>query len=353
MGRALALAKRARGRTAPNPAVGAVVVRGGRPVGAGLHTRAGSDHAEVRALRAAGSAARGATLYVTLEPCGHQGRTPPCVGRVLESGVKRVVCGMRDPDKRTHGRSIQRLRRAGLKVETGVLEDECRELIRGFASRVERGRPFTQLKLAASLDGRIATRSGESRWITGPAARAWVHELRGRVDAIAVGSGTVLSDDPELTARRENRTVHRPRPVALDTRLVTPPGAKLLRSGTALLLCGPKSSGRRRQALAAAGAEVIPVPLAGDHLDLRAAWRVLGRQGVNDVLVEGGGTLAAALLRARLVDELHLFYAPLLIGADGAPLLAELGVQKLSQARRPASWSTRRIGDDLLLSARW
>lgn len=353
MKRALALARRARGRTAPNPAVGAIVVRGGRSLGAGFHTRAGTDHAEVRALRAAGNAARGATLYVTLEPCGHHGLTPPCVTRVLESGVKRVVCGMRDPDRRTHGRSLARLRRAGLKVETGVLDAECRELVRGFASRLERGRPYTQLKLAASLDGRIATRSGESRWITGPAARAWVHDLRGRVDAIAVGSGTVLSDDPELSARRAGRVVHRPRPVVLDTRLATPIGAKLLRAGSALLLSGPKATQRRRKALSAAGAEVISVRGAGPHLDLRAAWRVLARQGVNDVLVEGGGRLAAALLRAGLVDELHLFYAPLLIGSDGAALIAELGVDRLSQAQRPASWTSRRIGDDLLLSARW
>ena len=353
MKRALSLARRARGRTAPNPPVGAVLVRGGRSVGAGLHTRTGSDHAEVRALDAAGRAARGATLYVTLEPCSHHGRTPPCVERVLASGVKRVVCGLRDPDPRTRGRSLRRLRSAGLQVETGVLEGDCRELVRGFAARIERKRPYTLLKLAASLDGRIATRSGESRWITGPAARDWVHQLRGRVDAIGVGSGTVLADDPELSARRRRRVVHRPRPIVVDTRLATPPEAKLLRGGHAILLCGPRPGGRRRQALEAQGARVLAGPLRDGRVELRAAWRQLARQGVNELLVEGGGTLAAGLLRAGLVDELHLFYAPLLIGGDGAPVLDELGVSRLSQAKRPAHWSTRWVGEDLLLIARW
>ncbi|MCE2390076.1 MAG: bifunctional diaminohydroxyphosphoribosylaminopyrimidine deaminase/5-amino-6-(5-phosphoribosylamino)uracil reductase RibD [Proteobacteria bacterium] len=355
MREALGLAARARGRTAPNPLVGALVVRGDRRLASGYHRRAGEAHAEALALERAGRAARGATLYVTLEPCAHRGRTPPCVDAVLEARPRRVVVGMRDPDPRTAGRGIARLRRAGIEVAVGVEAEACRDLNRGFVSRLERGRPFTSLKLAASLDGRIATRSGASRWITGPEARAEVHRLRGRVDAIAVGSGTVLADDPELSARRAGRVVHRPRRIVVDSRARTPRTARLLLpeqgSEPAWILTSRDAPRRRRAGLERAGARLIDVGARDGHLNLAAAWRRLARLGVCDLLVEGGGGLAAALLRAKLVDRVHFFTAPLLIGADGAPALDVLGVGALADAVRLGRVRTRRLGADWLVVA--
>jgi diaminohydroxyphosphoribosylaminopyrimidine deaminase / 5-amino-6-(5-phosphoribosylamino)uracil reductase len=354
MREAIGLAERAAGRTAPNPMVGSVVVRAGRVIARGFHRRAGLAHAEASALERAGSRARGATLYVTLEPCAHQGRTPPCVDAVLASGVRRVVIGVLDPDPRTAGRSVRRLRRAGVEVVLGVEAQACRELLRGFESRVRRGRPYTVLKLAASLDGRIAARGGDSRWISGAPARALVHELRSRVDAIAVGSGTALADDPELTARRGRRVLHRPQRVVIDAALRLSPRARMLdraRPGSTWVLCAPGASAARRKRLEAAGARVEVVPARGAHLDLARAWRRLGALGVNELLVEGGGGLAAALLRARLVDRIYLFVAPLLVGGDGVPVVAQLGVARLAQAPRLANVEWRRVGEDLLLVA--
>ena len=234
MREALRLAARARGRTAPNPLVGAVVVKAGKKLAQGHHRRAGDPHAEALALERAGGSARGATLYVTLEPCAHYGRTPPCVDLVRDSGVRRVVVGMKDPDPRTRGKSLARLRRSGVEVRTGVLEEDCRELNRGFVSRVERKRPFTILKLATSFDGRIATCTGESRWITSGPSREFVHQLRNQVDAIVVGSGTALADNPSLTARKGKRIVHRPQRVVVDSGLLTPPGSHLADDASAL-----------------------------------------------------------------------------------------------------------------------
>jgi diaminohydroxyphosphoribosylaminopyrimidine deaminase/5-amino-6-(5-phosphoribosylamino)uracil reductase len=349
---ALRLAARARGRTAPNPLVGAIVARGGKRIAAGHHLRAGEPHAEALALERAGARARGATLYVTLEPCAHHGRTPPCVEAVRASGVRRVVVGTRDADPRTAGRSLARLRRAGLRVHVGVEAEACRELNEGYFSRVERARPYTTLKLAATLDGRIATASGESRWITGPQARGFVHGLRSRVDAIAVGSRTVRADDPELTARRGDRVLHRPSPVVVDSRLRTPASARLLRSvpGGARILTTRQASVASARRLERAGARVLRVAARGGQVDLRAAWRRLATEGVNDLLVEGGGSLAAALLRAGLVDRLQLFLSPRLIGADGLPVLGGLDVRRLDRAVALHDVRVRRIGDDLLVT---
>jgi len=354
MREALRLAARARGRAAPNPMVGSVIVRGGKRIASGYHVRDGRAHAEAVALERAGAQARGATLYITLEPCAHDGRTPPCVEAVLASGVRRVVIAMRDPDPRTSGRSLARLRRAGIRVDVGVQEAAARELNQGFVSRVTHRRPFTHLKLAATLDGRIATASGESRWITGPAARAYVHRLRNRVDAIAVGSNTARLDDPELTARREGRVVHRPRRIVVDSRLRTPPSARLLEGGAILLTAGPVPE-RKRRALEQAGAELVVVPRSrqGRKLDLRKAWRKLADRGVNEVLIEGGGALAAALLRQDLVDRSYWFLSPRLIGADGRPALGPLGLSRLADAPEPKSWNVQRIGNDLLLLGEW
>jgi diaminohydroxyphosphoribosylaminopyrimidine deaminase / 5-amino-6-(5-phosphoribosylamino)uracil reductase len=353
---AVRLAARGRGRTAPNPCVGALVVKGGRVLARARTADGGAPHAESRALARAGAAARGATLYVTLEPCAHVGRTPPCVDAVLASRVRRVVVGIVDPDPRTAGRSVRKLRRAGVEVVVGVAAAACAELHEGFVSRTTRGRPFTTLKLAASLDGRIATARGESRWISGEASRALVHALRARSDAIAVGSGTVLADDPELTARRGGRIVHRPIRIAIDGALRTPVSARLLDAAhpdSAWLVTAAQPTRARRARLEAAGARILEVPRAGRGLDLAAAWRALGKAGVNDLLVEGGGELAAGLLRARLVDRMHFFLAPLLIGGDGRPVLGELGVARLASALRPARVSWRASGPDLHAIAEW
>ncbi len=356
MRRVLRLAARARGRTAPNPMVAGIVVREGLAVAQGHHARAGAAHGEAIALERAGSLARGATLYVNLEPCAHVGRTPPCIDAVLASGVRRVVVGMQDPDPRTSGASLQRMREAGISVIVGIEEDACRRLNEGVVSRIVRGRPFTTLKLASTLDGRIATRSGDSRWITGERARARVHDLRRRCDAIAVGSETAIIDDPELTARRSDRVVHRPRPIVVDSRLRLPPTARLFAPGSGvrpwiLTLAGADAG--RREPLERAGAHLIEVPARDGRLDPVEAWRRLGALGVNDLLVEGGGGLAAALLREGLVDRFHWFLAPALIGGDGRPVLGSLGVDRLGDALRPRSVDVRRVGPDLHLTLEW
>jgi diaminohydroxyphosphoribosylaminopyrimidine deaminase/5-amino-6-(5-phosphoribosylamino)uracil reductase len=351
---ALACARRARGRSYPNPPVGAVVFRGDRVLGSGATRNVGGPHAEVvavrRALRRHGARAlRGASIAVTLEPCDHHGRTGPCTGLLIEAGLRGVLVGHVDPHPTVSGRGLARLRRAGIEVTLGVLEGECREQHRGFLSVCARGRPFVALKLASSLDGRIATAGGQSRWISGPAARAIVHRLRAQADAVMVGSGTALADDPELTARRGDRVVRRPLRVLVDSELRVPPGARLYRGGGpgTWVLCSRAAAGARRRRLAAAGARLIEVPGRGGHLDLRRGLELLARAGVTDLLVEGGGGLAAALLREELVDELHWFVSPRVLGGDGKAAVGALGLTSLSRAQRLAGWRVRRVGDDL------
>jgi diaminohydroxyphosphoribosylaminopyrimidine deaminase/5-amino-6-(5-phosphoribosylamino)uracil reductase len=356
---ALAQARRASGRVWPNPAVGAVVVRGARVLGAGFTQPPGGPHAEVVAIRRAtqrhGAAAlRGATLAVTLEPCCHQGRTPPCTDAVRASGIARVWVGVRDPHPRVAGRGLAILRRAGLSVETGVLADACARQHRGFTSMVERGRPFVTLKLAATLDGRIATARGESRWITGPAARAHVHRLRAASDAILIGAGTALADDPVLTARRGARVVQRPVRILLDTQLRVPARARLYRGDAerTWVFCSDSAPHVRQRAIAATGARLLPIRLRSGKIPLAAALDWLGREGLGSLLVEGGGTLAAGFVREGLVDELLWFAAPRLLGADGLPALAALGVGRLANAPALAIERVRRVGADWLFEAR-
>jgi diaminohydroxyphosphoribosylaminopyrimidine deaminase/5-amino-6-(5-phosphoribosylamino)uracil reductase len=351
---ALAQARRALGRTFPNPPVGAVVYRRERVLGRGRTQPAGGPHAEAVALASAArrhgrAALRGASLAVTLEPCCTRGRTGPCTALVEASGVRRVHVGQLDPHPEVSGRGVRRLRRAGIEVRVGVLEAECRRQHRGFVSVWERGRPFVTLKLAASLDGRIASASGESRWISGEAARAVVHRLRARTDAIAVGSRTALADDPALTARRGGRVVHRPVRVLVDSRLRVPTSARIFTSGAerTWVLCARDAAARRKRAVAATGARMVEVSSRGGHLDLRAALRKLAREGLCQVLVEGGGELAAALLRRELVDEVHWFVSPRLLGGDGRPALGTLGGGALSQLPRLRDVRVRRVGDDL------
>jgi diaminohydroxyphosphoribosylaminopyrimidine deaminase/5-amino-6-(5-phosphoribosylamino)uracil reductase len=336
---ALGAARRVSGRTHPNPPVGAAVFRGDRVLGRGATRPVGGPHAEVVALenakrRFGAKSLRGASLAVTLEPCCRMGRTGPCTDAILEAGIRRVFIGHRDPHPDVSGAGVRRLRRAGIDVQLGVLEEACREQHRGFSTVCSLGRPFVMLKLASSLDGRIATASGESRWVTGPEARAKGHQIRSRVDAIVVGSGTALADDPELTARRGGRVVHRPVRILVDSRLRVPPSAKLYREGAdrTWVLCGASAGARRRRVLEDLGARLLEAPMRAGKLDLTRAAARLAREGLTEILVEGGGGLAAALLRARLVDELHWFVAPRLLGSEGRPSVGDLGLGSLIES---------------------
>jgi len=352
---ALRAARRVEGRTHPNPPVGAIVFRGDRVLGRGATQPVGGPHAEVVALaqahrRVGARGLRGASLAVTLEPCCRVGRTGPCTEAILEARIRRVLIGHKDPHPTVRGAGIRRLRGAGVEIQLGVLEEECRSQHRGFLSVCERGRPFTMLKLAASLDGRIATASGESRWITGPEARAVVHQLRARVDAVLVGSETALADDPVLTARRGARIVHRPQRVLLDSKLRVPESAKLYRQGAerSWVVCGPRAAVSRRRALEALGAHVLEVPTRNGKLNLERAMIQLAGAGMTQVLVEGGGVLAAALLRAGLVDEMHWFVAPRLLGGDGRPALGDLDLDSLALSPQ-IDRQVRQVGRDLYI----
>lgn len=355
---ALRYAARGQGRVWPNPAVGAVVFRGGRILAAGNTRPPPGPHAEIVALRAAvrrhgERVLRGASVAVTLEPCSHHGRTGPCADALIEAGIARVYSGCTDPDPEVAGSGHRKLRRAGVKVETGVLADACRESHRGFLSRLARRRPFVTLKLASTLDGRIATASGESRWITGPRARRFVHDLRRRVDAVMVGSGTALADDPQLTARRNDRVVHSPVRVLVDSRLRVPVRSALYREldrSPTWVMCGEGVRGARTRAKT--GARLFEQPLRAGQLDLSRLLRELGRAGLNTVLVEGGGELAAALLRAKLVDEIHWLLAPRLIGGDGRAALGALQLSRLAQAVSLGRVETARLGDDFRVTGR-
>jgi diaminohydroxyphosphoribosylaminopyrimidine deaminase/5-amino-6-(5-phosphoribosylamino)uracil reductase len=353
---ALGLAARGEGQTAPNPMVGAVLVRRGRVVGSGWHTRAGSPHAEVVALDEAGRRARGATMYVNLEPCCHFGRTPPCVDAIIGAGVTEVVACMADPDRRVDGKGFGALRGAGVRVRAGALRREARRLNERFLRRARSGMPFVTLKAGMSLDGRIATRAGESKWITSARARAEARRLRGRHDAVMVGVGTVLADDPRLTAP-VTRGAAGPVRVVVDGRLRTPPAARLLRGGAAapetVILTLPGAAARRRARLEAAGALVIEVPGRGGRIDLRSALRELGRRGVSSVLVEGGSELLGSALDAGVGDALALFVAGRLVGGRGAlSAFGGEGVARLREAVGVRDLGLRRLGSDVVVEGR-
>jgi diaminohydroxyphosphoribosylaminopyrimidine deaminase/5-amino-6-(5-phosphoribosylamino)uracil reductase len=349
---ALALGRRGLGRTRPNPPVGAVVVKGGRIVGSGWHRRAGTAHAEAIALAQAGSAARGATLYLTLEPCTHQGRMPPCAPAVVAAGVKRVVVAVADPNPVVSRRGLAQLRRAGIAVTLGVEHEAAAELIRGFGRHVLSGRPFVRVKLAASADGRIATRTGASRWITGAPARRLVHRWRNEMDAVMVGVDTVIADDPELTCRRAGG--RDPIRVVVDGRLRIPPRARLLHDGRAPVWIATRArhDAQRAARLARSGAELVAVAARGPHVDLGALLLALGKRDVTSVLVEAGAGLSAALVAGGHVDELCWFSAPLLIGGDGLPMIGPLGVRSLRGAFPLSDLRVERVGEDLLHTAR-
>ncbi|MFM7414863.1 MAG: bifunctional diaminohydroxyphosphoribosylaminopyrimidine deaminase/5-amino-6-(5-phosphoribosylamino)uracil reductase RibD [Alphaproteobacteria bacterium] len=349
---ALALARRGLGNAWPNPAVGCVLVKDGRVIGRGWTQPGGRPHAETEALRRAGDAARGATAYVTLEPCSHHGRTPPCCEALAGAGIARVVMAMRDPDPRVNGRGLAMLRGAGIVVEEGLLEAEARALNAGFFRRIQAGMPVVTLKLASTLDGRIATATGESRWITGEAARREVHALRARHDAILVGSGTVLADDPDLTCRIPGMERVPMLRVVADARLRTPEASRLVQGAEVapvLIITAPGHPPAAQAPFMAAGADIVTVPAhAAGGLDLPSLLRALGRRGVTRVLAEGGAGLAAALLRQGLVDRLVWFHAPAVMGGDGHPALQGLRLAALSAMPRFRRTAQRALGDDML-----
>ena len=355
MRRALELAERGRGLTSPNPMVGAVVVADrGEIVGEGFHARAGGPHAEIEALRAAGSRARGATLYVTLEPCSHQGRTPPCAPAVIAAGVARVVASIGDPNPQVSGTGFNALRAAGIEVVVGVGAAEAELQNRAFLTAMRERRPHVTLKAGMTLDGKIADLHGVSRWITGEAARRHAHRLRSESDAIVVGIGTVLRDDPELTVRLGQPWPREPLRVVLDTTARTPVGARLIRAGrpsAAVIAVGAGAPEPRVRALAAAGATVVSCGTRDGRVDLGALLGELFAREVRAVLVEGGGEVHGAFLDAGLVDRVAMFAAPLLIGGRGAtPVVAGAG-RELKSAVRLGSFTVTPLGDDLLVEA--
>lgn len=351
MHRALSLALRGTGRTSPNPMVGCVLVRDGRVLGEGWHRRCGEDHAEVAALKDAegrGETARGAEVYVTLEPCCHFGRTPPCAQRLVREGVSRVVAGTADPNPKVNAGGLTALREAGVEVTAPCLEKEARWLNRGFIRVQTLGRPWVTLKAASGLDGRMALTDGDSRWITGPEARQWAHRMRASHDAILVGVGTVLKDDPELTVRHTEG--QSPLRVILDSHLRTPTSAKVLRGGCLVLTISQEAE--RAQALQDAGARVVSLPSRGGRVDLEAALSFLAREGVLMLMVEGGPRVLTALMERHLADSLSLFVAPRVLG-EGIGMGEGFSPASVADSLNLRDITSRPVGDNLLLEGRF
>lgn len=351
MAHALRLAERGLFTTQPNPRVGCVIAHGDEVVGAGFHQRAGEPHAEVFALREAGKRARGATAYVTLEPCAHQGRTPPCADALIAAGIKRVVIAAEDPFPQVDGRGVGKLRAAGIAVEAGLMRGAARELNIGFFSRIERGRPWVRVKLAMSLDGRTALASGESKWITGEAARADVQRWRARSSAILSGSGTVLADNPRFTVRLpRDEEFTPPLRVILDRQLHTPPGSHVLDGSMQTLLLHAAAASCADDRFARV--EQLALATQGDALDLHAVLALLADRGCNEVHVEAGPTLCGALFAAGLVDELLLYVAPLLLGDGARPLLQLPTLADMAQRWQLHVIDQRQLGADWRLQLR-
>ncbi len=349
MARALRLAEQGLYTTTPNPRVGCVIVKDGVVVGEGWHRKAGEPHAEVNALHAAGDRTRGATVYVTLEPCSHHGRTPPCANALIDAGVVRVVAAMTDPNPQVAGRGIQLLTLAGIQAEVGLMAAEARELNIGFVARMTRGRPWLRIKTASSLDGKTALENGESKWLTGEAARADVQRWRARACAILTGSGTVLGDDPQMNVRLAD-AVRQPLKVIADSRLATPSAARIL-AGGALVVCTVDDP-RRRAALVQAGAEVVCLPGADDRVDLVALLAELARREINELHVEAGAGLNGALLKAGLVDEWLAYLAPMAIGHHARGLFEMPPLADLAARHAFSLADVCRVGQDLRLILR-
>lgn len=353
MARALELAARARGRTSPNPMVGAVLVAGDTVVGEGYHARAGGPHAEIEALGQAGAAASGCDLYVNLEPCSHFGRTPPCVDAIIAAGVRRVFAAMRDPNPQVDGRGFARLREAGVNVSVGLLGDAAAHLNEVYCTNMTTRLPHVTLKVGMSLDGKTATRTGEARWITGVAARGKVHEMRNAVDAVLVGIGTILVDDPELTTRIDGVDTRDPDRVVIDSHLRIPNRARVLahrNRGRTILVAGPHAPAARVRELRELGAEVITIDGSERRVDLRLVVDRLFSLGICSVLIEGGSEIAASSLAAAVVDKLVFFIAPLLIGGrEAPPVIGGRGVGPLADARRLSDVRWSAVGEDIMV----
>lgn len=352
MARALQLAKRGLYTSDPNPRVGCVIVQNGQIVGEGWHQRAGEAHAEINALAVAGLQARGATAYVTLEPCCHHGRTPPCSAALVKAGIARVVAAMPDPNPRVASQGIAELEKAGIRVDTGLLQAESERQNPGFIARMARGRPYLRVKLAASLDGRTALANGQSKWITGEAARADVQHLRARSSAILTGIGTVLADDPSLTVRDFNID-RQPLRVVVDAQLRMQPTARMLNlPGTTLIVTGEEHV-KNAAALRTAGAEVLGLPLVSERINLKLLLEHLATREVNEVLVEAGATLCGELLHAGLVDELVLYLAPHLLGSGARGLFTIPGLEDMADRIMLSIEDVRAIGSDWRVTAKF
>jgi diaminohydroxyphosphoribosylaminopyrimidine deaminase/5-amino-6-(5-phosphoribosylamino)uracil reductase len=347
MRQAVRLALRARGRTSPNPLVGCVIVQGERVLATGWHKRAGEDHAEAAALRKLDWRAPRATAYVTLEPHGFQGRTPPCTDRLIAAKVARVVVGMKDPNPRVAGAGLKQLARAGIEVEAGVLAEACRAINRPYLTYVASSRPWVTLKAAVTLDGRLAARGGDAKWVSGELSRLEAHRMRDVSDAILVGANTVRLDDPALTTRLPSGRGHDPKRVILDGRLTVPPDAKCLPG--AIVMCAHDADAARARRLEKRGAEIVRLPGKHGRIEPKAVVKELGQREILSLLVEGGGQVHGAFLAAGLADEVALFVAPKLIGAGGVPLIGVDGPTKMAAAWRLGAVSTRRLGDDILV----
>ncbi len=351
MQRALELARQGEGRTAPNPPVGAVIVSQGRVVGEGFHPAAGEPHAEIFALRQAADHALGATLYVTLEPCSHQGRTPPCADALIAAGIERVFVGIQDPNPQVAGRGIERLRRAGIRVEVGLLATECHRLVAAFAKHLATGRPLTIYKTAMTLDGNTAAASGDAAWISGEESRRRVHQLRNRVEAIMVGIGTLLQDDPQLTTRLPGDG-RDPLRVIIDSHLRTPLNSRLLHqaSNAGTLIATISDDAPRRAALEQTGAEVFRCQGENGCVSLVDVWIELGRRGIQRLLLEGGSQLARAALQQGLIDRLLVFVAPKLLGGCSVPVFAGNACATIAEAIRLQNVTCEPLGEDFLIT---
>jgi diaminohydroxyphosphoribosylaminopyrimidine deaminase/5-amino-6-(5-phosphoribosylamino)uracil reductase len=350
MALALRLAEKGLFSTAPNPRVGCVIVRDGEVVGTGWHEQTGGPHAEIPALRDAGARARGATAYVSLEPCSHHGRTPPCADALIAAGISRVVAAMQDPNSRVAGEGFMRLRAAGIQVESGLMQDEALALNCGFVSRMSRGRPWVRMKIAASLDGRTALANGRSQWITGPEARRDGHAWRARACAVLTGIGTVLDDDPQLDVR-EIQTPRQPLKVVVDSRLQLRPSAKLLQSGR-VLVATAKADKPCMDALTDQGAEVLLLPNAAGKVDLMKLMLELARRELNEVHVEAGTKLNGSLLRENLVDELLVYLAPGILGDTARGMFSLPELTELAGKRLVQFGDVRLIGGDIRILSR-
>ncbi|MFP3980567.1 MAG: bifunctional diaminohydroxyphosphoribosylaminopyrimidine deaminase/5-amino-6-(5-phosphoribosylamino)uracil reductase RibD [Desulfobacterales bacterium] len=349
---ALALAEKGRGYTSPNPMVGAVIVKHGQIVGQGWHKEAGGAHAEVNAIADAADRTRGATMYVTLEPCNHQGRTPPCTGAILKAGISRVVCAMADPNPEVAGGGAAYLAENGVDVEIGTCGDRAKRLNECFIKYATTRRPFVMLKCAATLDGKIATSSGDSRWVTGQAARKHVHQLRHWLDAILVGIHTVRADDPSLTARLEDKTGRDPIRIILDTRLSIPDDARLLQQDSCaetIIAAGGQADPEKAARLRQMGARVLHLPAGDNGVDLSALMENLGDMGITSVLVEGGSRVSGAFLSARLVDKICFFYAPKILGGEGIPICSGPGPRTMAEAMAVSDVRISHFDGDILV----